>query len=198
MPDMPIILLAAGASKRMGTPKQLLPWGEQTLIAYQIAKLQDLDQAIIVVLGAHAAELAQEISDPKVQVVYNKNWQDGMATSIAAGINFILEDRPKAKGALICLVDQPLVPARHYKAMIEQFQKNEQRLLVSRSMSGYQGVPVLFPASCFSELIELQGDAGAKAVISEHSSQTDFIVGEDDFEDMDSYEKYQELLRKRR
>ncbi len=197
MPNIPILLLAAGASERMGTPKQLLPWGEQTLIAHQIAKLNKLDQEIVVVTGAHAAEVEKEISDLNVQIAFNKNWKHGMATSIAAGINFILENRPKAKGALICLVDQPLVPVKHYQAMIEQFQKNESRLLVSQSKGGYQGVPVLFPASYFRQLIGLKGDIGAKTVISEHSAHKDFIVGEDDFEDMDTFDKYQELLQKR-
>ena len=85
-----IVLLAAGASVRLGRPKQLLPYRGQTLLKYSIQTALDSQaQPVVVVLGANANELQNEIKESNVHVVINEHWQEGMSSSIRRGVKTI-------------------------------------------------------------------------------------------------------------
>src|ERR1041384_940582 len=105
-----IIVLAAGASSRMGSPKQLLPFRGQTLIrrAAEAALASSCDR-VAVVIGSHASQMRRELEDLPVSVVENQNWQTGMSSSIRAGLDDLHVD--DLDGALIMLCDQPFVTA---------------------------------------------------------------------------------------
>ncbi|QIA07939.1 nucleotidyltransferase family protein [Draconibacterium halophilum] len=193
MNNIPIILLAAGASRRMGQPKQLLPWGEQTLIEHQVNILLTTGHPVVVVLGSCAEGIIPKLKDLPIKFTMNENWEKGMGTSIAAGIKFVEQLYPNCKGVLITLIDQPLVTTTHLNKLSETFEPEKQEIIVSQSESGWQGVPVLFDRCYFDELSKLNGKQGAKTVFRYYSQHVNAIQCGDILEDMDTPEQYNAL-----
>ena len=196
MANIPIILLAAGASSRMGQPKQLLPWGEQTLIEHQIHTLLKTGNQIHVVLGSNSKLVIPVIEKFPVNIFINTEWESGMGSSISFGIRKIIQIFPDADGVLITLLDQPLITTSYFKKMLDTFQPGSQKILVSHSASGWTGVPVLFDQCYFKELTELSNDEGAKKIIKRHEESVIFLEAGELLEDMDTSETYQQLLSK--
>jgi molybdenum cofactor cytidylyltransferase len=96
---------------------------------------------------------------------------------------------------LITLLDQPLISGRHFKKMVELFQPGSEEIIVSRSRSGWQGVPVLFDRSYFEALRSLEGDEGARKILQEHPGRIRFVPCEDPPGDMDTPEAYERLRK---
>ena len=196
MADIPIILLAAGVSSRMGKPKQLLPWGEQTLIEHQIQMLMQAGKSVIVVLGAYADLILPVIQKYPVIGVVNDNWKSGMASSVACGIKEIERLKLTAEAVLITLVDQPLIPFIHFEAILNAFEEGHQQIIASTSAEGWQGVPALFDKCYFSELQNLQGEKGAKTLIQQYPNKIKALECNEIINDIDTLESYQELYQK--
>ena len=112
MNNIPIILLAAGSSKRMGQPKQLLKWNNTTLIENRIETLLKVSNNIYVVLGCHEQLIKPIVEKYDVNIVSNQKWTEGMGSSISAGIGKLLIDAPYSKGILITTVDQPFIDTK--------------------------------------------------------------------------------------
>ena len=196
MANIPIILLAAGGSTRMGQPKQLLPWGNKTLIEYQIQKLLKTGNPVNVVVGSNTNRVIPVIEKLDVNIFINKNWKKGMGSSIATGINGLKNKFPEAKGVLIALLDQPLVPPKHFQNMLRAFQPGKQQIIISKSVSGWEGVPVLFDQCYFDELQNLSGKKGAKEIIQTHNHVLKRVELDNLLEDIDTPEAYHQLLKK--
>ena len=196
MAEVPVLLLAAGSSARMGQPKQLLPWGNQTLIEYQIRKLLKTGQPLSVILGAGTDRIIPVIKNFKLNIVVNQQWEKGIGSSIAAGVDHLTNTFPPADGVLITLLDQPLVTVGHLEEMLRIFQPGKQQIIVSRSTSGWQGVPVLFDPHYFEELKNLSGDTGAKSIILQYSNEVFHVDCNDMLEDMDTPESYRRMVKK--
>lgn len=194
MANIPIILLAAGGSTRMGSPKQLLPWGSQTLIEHQIETLLKIGSPVNVVLGANSEQIIPVIEKYDVNIFVNNDWESGMGSSIATGVKGILSKFPEADGVMIELVDQPLVPTAHYRKMLSAFHPRKQQIIASSSISGWKGVPVLFDKHYFEELQNLVGKEGAKKIIQKHSAAVKYVECGNLLEDMDTPETYQKML----
>ena len=197
MPEIPILLLAAGGSSRMGQPKQLLPWGNQTLIEYQIGILQDAGNPINVVIGSNSDLVIPVIEKYPVNIFINTEWESGMGSSISFGIGQIIQKFPAADGVLITLLDQPLLTTSYFEKMFDAYQPNSKQILVSRSASGWTGVPVLFDALYFKDLTQLKNDEGARKIIKRNEEQVILLEGGEMLEDMDTPEKYLQLLGKK-
>ena len=195
MADIPILLLAAGGSTRMGRPKQLLPWGNKTLIEHQVETLQQTGNPVNVVLGANANRIIPVIEKYNVPVFQNHHWEDGMGSSIVAGINGVTRQFPQVDGVLIVLVDQPLVPAAHFLNMLQSFHPGEQQIIASVSDSGWKGVPVLFDKQYFNELQQLTGKEGAKKIIQKHRHFVKYVECGNLLTDMDTSEDYHQMLK---
>ncbi|MEZ4874183.1 MAG: nucleotidyltransferase family protein [Flavobacteriaceae bacterium] len=196
MSDIHLLIMAAGESRRMGVPKQLLPWGEQSLITHQVSVLLPLQVPITVVLGAHATQIQEVIQQCPVEIAFHPHWEKGMGTSIAFGVQTILKKHPNTSGILISLVDQPLIPQAHYQNMIQAFESSQQSIIVSKSPHGDWGAPVLFDRSYFDALLKLKGDVGAKKMVKEHTQKVAYVLCESGLEDMDTLEAYHQLLAK--
>jgi len=196
MAKIPILLLAAGGSSRMGQPKQLLSWGEQTLIEHQIQTLLNTGNPVNVVIGSNSDLIIPVIEKFPANILINADWESGMGSSISFGIRQINQLFPEAEGVLITLLDQPLLTASYFQKMLGAFQPGSQQILVSRSSSGWTGVPVLFDKCYFKELAELGNDEGAKKVFKRHEKSIIFLDGGELLEDMDTPETYQKLLSK--
>lgn len=193
MAEIPLLLLAAGSSTRMGQPKQLLPWGKESLIEHQVRTLMNSGQPVLVVLGSDADLIFPVVEKLKVNIVINTQWENGMGSSIAAGINELTKAFTGSSGVLITLLDQPLVSTSHLEKMLQIFQSGSQQIIVSRSASGWQGVPVLFDKSFFGQLKKLNGPAGAKSIIQQHPDNVIAVECGDILEDMDTPESYRRL-----
>jgi len=196
MTNIPIILLAAGGSSRMGRPKQLLRWGAQTLIEHQIQILLKTGNPVNVVLGSNSNLVQPVIEKFNVNVFINNNWESGMGSSIATGVNGLLREFPGADGVLIALLDQPLVPSEHFRNMLEVFYRGKLQIIISSSGSGWEGVPVLFDKCYFDELQNLNSKEGAKKVIQMHKNDIKSVECGNLLEDMDTPEAYYQLLKK--
>jgi molybdenum cofactor cytidylyltransferase len=194
MAEIPILLLAAGASHRMGQAKQLLPWGEHSLIEYQVQILLRTGQPVVVVLGHLWERIAPLLESFSVVVLKNKQWDRGMGTTIAFGIRELEKKFPMANGALIAQVDQPLITGSHFDKLLSFFRQDSQQIIVSRSSSGWEGVPVLFDRYYFKALQTLDGEAGARKIFRQYSPNVNSIESSDVLEDMDTPEAYQEFL----
>ena len=165
MNNVPILLLAAGASRRMGTPKQLLAWNGITLIEHQIQTLLKTGQKVYVVLGANASEILPFVRPYNVNSIIFEKWNSGMGNTIAFSIDYLQKNKNILDGVLIALVDQPLISVSHYNSLLKKFKPNLEQIVVSVSDKGWEGVPAIFHKSHFQELKNLKGEKGAKNII---------------------------------
>lgn len=160
------VILAAGASSRMGEPKQLLEWQNRSLLAHAIQNARSvMDDRIVVVLGAHAEAIRATADLDDTVAIVNPDWREGMASSIRAGI---LALPASASAALIMLCDQPLINSTHLQTILSLWQTEPVHIVASRYNDAI-GVPALFPAGFFRPLLQLKGDRGAKRLLMESS-----------------------------
>lgn len=196
MDKIPIVLLAAGGSTRMGQAKQLLSWGKTTLIEFQVNKLLQIGHPLYVVLGSDAEKIVPVIKNYPLEIVINPDWKTGMGSSIAVGIKNVLEDFPFSKAVLFSLIDQPMVSAAHFQKLISIFKAGRKQIIASNSENGWLGVPTLFDGCYFEELKNLSSEQGAKTIIKKNRSKVISVDAGDMLEDMDSPESYRRLLEK--
>jgi molybdenum cofactor cytidylyltransferase len=180
----------------MGQPKQLLPWGNKTLIEHQIQIRLQTGQDVIVVIGGHSEKVLPLVGKHPVTVLLNNEWDDGMGNSIAYGIKMLNKKFPMSDGVLISLLDQPLVTISHFEKMLSSFQSGYKQIIVSQSASGWSGVPVIFDKFYFEELKKLKGKEGARKIIHRHLSSVKYIECGNLLEDIDTPEAYLQLLNK--
>ncbi|MGH8139679.1 MAG: nucleotidyltransferase family protein [Steroidobacteraceae bacterium] len=156
------IVLAAGASTRFGSAKQLVRVAGRPLMHTVVARAVDVaGSAVIVVLGARAAELAPLLTHTPASVVINRDWREGMASSIRAGVARL---PPSCSAVLLILADQPAVTAEDLKRLAGAWRRQPQYIAAARYGST-TGVPAIFPRSTFSDLAALRGDIGARLVL---------------------------------
>lgn len=163
---MPVaaIILAAGASRRLGQPKQLLVYKGETLLGRSIRLANEAGVApVCAVLGAHAEVIRASVEPSGATVVVNDEWEQGIASSIHAGLHALHPDTP---GVLILSCDQPRLTARHLRALIEAFAAQASPAIVASAYAGVHGVPAVFPRVVFGELLALRGDRGARALLA--------------------------------
>lgn len=195
MTNIPHILLAAGTSRRMGEPKQLLKWGNKSLIQFQVETILPTTDKLYVILGAYAERIQPLLKNYNVELIQFNQWEKGMGDSLAYGIQQICKSNPNIDGFLISLIDQPLVSASHYSAMRVRFEKGKNQIIASESDSGWVGVPVLFDAYYSAQLQSLSGEEGAKVILKKNRANTIAINARDTLIDMDTQEVYQKLVK---
>ncbi|WP_258105257.1 NTP transferase domain-containing protein [Marinoscillum sp. MHG1-6] len=189
-----IVILAAGASHRMGTIKQLLPFGDSTLLneTVKICRSTKTDH-LLCVLGAHADEIAQSL-DPKINLVINHDWGEGLGSSIRSGINQLLNQEIDVDAVLLMLGDQPEVSTSLLTNIIDAGRNSGNRIVATQYDEAL-GVPALFPKKYFSQLTQLNGDIGAKRLINDPSSQAIQIIPEQPITDIDTMEEYENFIQ---
>lgn len=168
MPRTGAIILAAGGSSRLGSPKQLfLCHGEPLLLHVTRVVLRAAVEQVAVVVGAHAAECRAILKGLPVEIVENDRWREGMAASLCAGVNAMPHS---IDGLLVVLGDQPLVAAAHLNALLAERDRP--------AGSGYAatvGPPAYFPRLLIPELLQLHGDHGARSILQRHREALDVI-----------------------
>ena len=194
MPRICIVLLAAGASSRMGSSKPLLKWGNETLIENRIATFKKTRCPFLVVLGSNAENILPLLQEHKEAILVFENWTEGMSSSIAFAIQQLLVSNKQLDGVLLTTIDQPLVDIQHLNNLITAFKPGEKQILVSEAANGWKGIPVLFDAFYFEELATISGDVGAKAIVKKHTKYVQSFIAGNKLTDMDTPKKYQELF----
>ena len=161
------VILAAGASTRMGAPKQLLEIDGQPLLIHAVAAaLASPAWPVVVVLGAHAEKIRPVLARLPVLVTENAAWPEGMAASIRAGVTTLQQFSRNLDAALIALCDQPAF-STDVIAQLIAMQRSTGRSIVAAHYSGRNGAPALFLREHFSTLTHLTGEEGARALLND-------------------------------
>lgn len=185
MQNCAAIILAAGNSSRLGEPKQLLVFEGETLLARTVRIARESQaRPVIVVLGAWARECAETIAGQPVRIVQNPDWREGIASSIRAGIANVPGE---TDAAVILLCDQPGMGAEQIDALIMSG-----RPIAACAHGGTAGPPAYFEKRFFPELLLLEGDKGAKALLARHADQAaviDFPGGDCDVDTRADWER---------
>jgi molybdenum cofactor cytidylyltransferase len=159
------ILLAAGESNRMGQPKQLMPFGQSTIVERTVDNL--LNSAVsetIVVLGYRDEDVRKTIAGKPVKIATNPDYQQGMSTSIIAGLKQV---NKRARAVLIALGDQPFVNSQTITSLVEAFIANSRGIIIP-VYQGTRGNPVIIAIKYKGELLNLKGDVGGREIIKRH------------------------------
>jgi molybdenum cofactor cytidylyltransferase len=186
-----LIILAAGGSTRLGSPKQLLRFGGQTLIrrAAMVAVESRCDR-VVVVIGSSAEEMKGELEGLRVTIVENPEWQSGMSSSIRAG----LVEVPSDDAVLIMLCDQPFVTADVLDNLIDTYHKTGMPIVAS-DYGAARGVPALFSKEFIAELSALSADEGARRIIAKHPELVATIAFADGAIDVDTPQQLDRIYR---
>ena len=164
---IPAIILAAGASRRLGQPKQLVGFAGEALLERALRLAKESGAApVLAVLGANFAPICASIPFDGAIPVLNDKWEQGMSTSIHAGLNEAEVRAPRASGALLMPCDQPRLSARHLRALLTAFEAQPAPSIIASAYAGIQGIPAVFPRSSFGALRSLHGDTGARALLA--------------------------------
>lgn len=194
------ILLAAGGSTRLGSPKQLLVFRGSSLLRRSAeAALATACRPVIVVLGAQAAVLRAELTGLDVTPVENPAWERGMGASIRCGMEALGQLSGKAEtgepeGVLLALCDQPFVGADALGRLLSAFQAaNQTGAIVAAAYGGTVGVPVVFGRDHCDELRRLPEGAGAKFLLHQHAEAVLAVPLPEGAVDIDTREQYEQL-----
>jgi molybdenum cofactor cytidylyltransferase len=157
-----VVVLAAGASSRLGQPKQLVRIGGRPALHIVLERVVAVaGNAVTVVVGANAAQLTYLLSRTPASSVVNRYWEEGMASSLKCGLAAL---PPATDAVMIVLGDQVCVTADDLKRLIAAW-KGQDNVIAAASYDQNVGVPAIFPRAWFSELAELRGDEGARKVL---------------------------------
>jgi molybdenum cofactor cytidylyltransferase len=191
------LILAAGESSRMGTPKQLLKWKDSTILETVITNvLKSKSAHNLVILGAHYDAIQSKIENYNIETLYNEHWKKGLGNSLAFGIKQ-LQKNYQVDGVLIVLADQPLIDSDYLNTLINTFEVGKKQIIASDygpDTSGEKlGVPALFDICYFEELSKLDNDRGAKKTIMEHIENVITVNASQLISDIDTMEDYERL-----
>lgn len=189
-----IVVLAAGAARRMNAPKQLLSYEGRSLLRRTVeAALGSVCHSVLVVVGARAAEVQAELNGLAVQIVENAEWAAGMSTSIRVGVAALTASGDQYAAAIISVCDQPHLSAQIFDELVAVHQTTGKPIVASR-YNETLGPPTLFAREFFGALCALQGDAGAKQVMRQHAEQTATVKFDQGSIDIDTPADYEKLV----
>jgi molybdenum cofactor cytidylyltransferase len=186
------VVLAAGSSSRMGSPKQTLKFrGESLLRRAVLAAMGAGCRPVIVVTGAHSELTRREFEGLDVREVLNTSWNAGMASSIRAGVEGLIGEDADVAAAVLLLCDQPHVTIDVISRLVAAYRATGRQVIAS-TYGGSFGAPALFGRTLFAELTRLEGTAGAKEVIRRHARDGHFLPfprGEVDVDTPDDFSR---------
>ena len=189
------VVLAAGGSKRLGSPKQLLRYGGASLLRHAAVAALIACHPVVVVLGSRADDLENELAGLSVQVLKNPAWAKGMGTSVRLGIEALHTLAPGIDGVLLMLCDQPLVGPVVLGQLCDAFERaGSTGVIVAALYNGITGVPAIFGRAHFDELLALPDDAGAKPVLTKHHASVIEVPLPEAAVDIDTREQYERFM----
>ena len=187
------ILLAAGQSRRMGSLKQLLPFGSTTIIDSGINSLRATRIAeLIIVVGYRADEVSEHIQiyqqDTRIKLILNQQYLTGMTSSVQAGLRAV---SPQSQALVLALVDQPRVTSHTIDQLIDTYYQSQATIIKPRYL-GQTGHPLIIARTCWPEILALSADQGLNLVTRAYQSQTHYLEVADSavIEDIDTPDDY--------
>ena len=186
-----ILILAAGRSRRMGKPKQLLKVGAKTLLQRAIeTALGASAGAVYCVIGAQATAIREHIRGYPIHILENTEYNTGLSSSLKCGIEAV--EKGHLRSVLVLLADQPKITAQHLKALLRAHEEAAPAIVATGYPHGL-GVPAVFSRVHFARLKGLQGDKGAREILN---SNRDKAIGVPftDLVDIDTPQDYQNFL----
>jgi CTP:molybdopterin cytidylyltransferase MocA len=187
------LILAAGESVRMGTPKATLAYRGRTFLETIVQTLGEAGiERIVVVLGQRAEEIQRQVKIEQAQIVINPDYRVGQTSSLQVGLRALLADKPEA--VLLCLVDHPAVGTETVRRIVAASCQGVAPVVIP-TYRGRRGHPVLIGRQVFDELLRLASDAGADSVVRRYRPATQFVEVEDEgvVIDVDDPESYRRL-----
>ena len=195
--NLQILILAAGKGQRMGSTKQLLPYENATLLGSVISLANSLGWGKpMVILGYQAEKIKLAVKQNQADITVNPEWEQGMGKTIAHGIKRASTINPDLNAVLVMLADQPRISKSHLLQLINEYQKNRSPIVATAYPNG-GGVPAVFDSAMFTELMNLEGDKGARQLIRNHKGSSLLVPTKDEVCDIDTPEDYQKLVDKK-
>lgn len=186
-----IVILAAGSSSRLGSPKQLLPFHGKILLQHVIDEADAAGAApVVVVTGARSEVVSAAIDTTKADVIWNEQWPEGKASGIVAGVRRIITLYPQVEYIILAVCDQPFVTAALFVQLFDQ-QQHSAKNIVASAYADTLGTPVLLARKYFDALLELKADEGARKILMMHRddvARVDFPLGHIDIDTQADYD----------
>ncbi|WP_343330869.1 nucleotidyltransferase family protein [Polaribacter staleyi] len=188
MKNIAILVLAAGKSSRMNGIKQLEKINNKTLLEISLENIKTVfSSTIYCVLGANADKIKSEIHTNNIEFIKNDHFENGLSSSIVAGINYFKKKKHHFEGVFILLADQPAIEVRYLEEMLHLFQQNKE-VIIASNYGEKLGVPAIFPEKYFSDLLLIKGDKGAKDFINSRTEKVLYPKRTTNFLDIDTKE----------
>jgi len=192
--NIAIILLAAGESSRLGTPKQLLMYKGKNLMQHTIDMTETLGMDTVIVLGAFSDQILYYVDTYGAKVVQNMDWHEGLASSVRCGLEHVLMMNTDTEAVILVLCDQPLLTVDILHQVIDTYHVSSLPI-VHCNYGEASGPPTLFHKSLFPYLMELKGHEGAKKVVNTFPEKVALVDFPDGKWDIDTPADYQLLLQ---
>lgn len=219
-PRVGAIVLAAGASRRLGKAKQLLRWDDRSLIQRSVAVAgASMCDRVVVVLGANATRITPEIQDLPIEIIQNSGWESGMSSSLKLGISALSNS---VDAVIVMLCDQPLITTSTIDQLIQTYRNPQywgdqsqspqywglggqpdlthpiglpQSPIVACQYDEVIGVPALFDRFIWPALQALEGDTGARKIIQQYRDRVTTINCPEAAIDIDTPEAWENFLK---
>lgn len=186
------LLLAAGASSRMGQPKMFLTYEGKTLLQHTAAVAAGISHPVFVVAGEHYAAMKTSLAAFPVHLIHHEQWQLGIGSSIAAGIGGILRAGYRPDAVIITVCDQPFLHTELLQEMV-MVQALSGKGIVACAYSDTLGTPVLFASKYLPALQDLNGQQGAKRLLQQFPQDVATVLFPEGSIDIDTPEDYEQL-----
>ena len=196
MNNTAIVILAAGSSSRLGMMKQLLHLNNKTLLQHVIDEaIESGADPIVAVTGANADKISKEINTERVKIAFNNEWEEGMASSIVAGVHAAISYNNSTENIIIAVCDQPFISSSLFKQLYQTHQEGTKHIVAS-TYADTTGTPALFNRKYFDPLMSLTGDEGAKKLLNAYRNDVDTVDFPKGNIDIDTEADYQQVLKK--
>jgi len=192
MPQTAIIILAAGASKRLGKPKQLLVYNGKTLLQNTIDEVMKVENSIPFLVISEEFDFK---TDSDIKIIENKESHLGISSSIKIGLKKIIDLQSEIKNCIFTVSDQPFISVKIFSQLIQKCNTSNKGIIASFYEETI-GVPMLFNKKYFEELLQLSNDEGAKKIAIKHKDDLETIDFPKGKIDIDTPEDYKKLCSK--
>ena len=197
MRDVGAVILAAGASSRLGQPKQLLSFQGESLLRRAVRSALEAGCPYVTAVAGDARDrIEMELRGTPAVVAENSEWRRGLGTSVRCGLRHLLSSRPEIDAVVLLVCDQPFLDADVIRSLIAR-QESSGKPIVASSYAGTLGIPALFHHTCFESLLALPDDSGAKMLIESRSADVAQVEFEKGAIDIDTPEDFEQIRTER-
>jgi molybdenum cofactor cytidylyltransferase len=190
-PSLAIIILAAGFSRRLGTPKQLVYFRGKPLVQHVIETALQLGHGAPILVVNNRVDLSQAVADLKIKTLLNSEAERGIGASLKCGIAEALNKGYDA--SLVLLADQPFIQLGHLQRLITNWVGRPDAIVATSYPDGQPGVPCIIPSSMYGKIANLHDSKGAKEIIRGHFLVHSEALDESSLFDLDTPEDFRRL-----